>query len=115
MTQAVCFSCGDLKVGAFTVCSSCGIRPKTDEDMVLSLAMTDHYFDISTLKRMSEMVQRGERVELDESTREKLLNGLVEFKNAPSVLSLRNVGPAIVRVMLVIVIVGVVVGWLALR
>ena len=115
MTQAVCFSCGDLKVGAFTVCSSCGIKPKTDEDMVLSLAMTDHYFDISTLKRMSEMVKRGERVELDESTREMLLNCLVEYRNAPSVLSLRNVGTAIVRVMLAIVAVAWVFGWLTIR
>lgn len=52
MTQAVCFKCGEMKHGAFTDCPHCGGRPVTDDELVLSLAMTDHYFDLATMKQM---------------------------------------------------------------
>ena len=52
MTQAVCFKCGEIKFGAFVLCPHCNARPSADEELVLSLAMTDHYFDLATMKQM---------------------------------------------------------------
>lgn len=57
MTQAVCFKCGEMKHGAFTDCPHCGGRPVTDDELVLSLAMTDHYFDLATMKQMGAQAQ----------------------------------------------------------
>ena len=52
MTQAVCFKCGEIKFGAFVLCPHCNARPSADEELVLSLAMTDHYFDLATMKQI---------------------------------------------------------------
>ena len=37
MTQAVCFACGEIKIGAFNFCRACQQRPMTDEQLMLSL------------------------------------------------------------------------------
>jgi hypothetical protein len=74
MTQAVCFRCGVIKFGAFCPCQECQTTPKTEDDLVISMAMTDHYFDMDTLKRFGESVrERGERPKLDPETRNNLL------------------------------------------
>jgi hypothetical protein len=39
-------------VSPTTGCKTCRQRPMSDENLMLSLAMTDHYFDMSTLERM---------------------------------------------------------------
>ena len=51
MTKAVCFRCGDIKFGAFNPCGACGETPRNDEDLILSLAMTDHYFNDPVVSR----------------------------------------------------------------
>jgi len=43
MTTAICFKCGAMKFAAFTPCQTCGVTPSSDDDLVLSIAMTDHY------------------------------------------------------------------------
>ena len=43
MTVAICFACGEFKVGAFTPCPTCGAEPASDEELAHSLALTDHY------------------------------------------------------------------------
>lgn len=74
MTQAVCFKCGAIKFGAFCPCPECDVTPKTEDDLVISLAMTDHYFDMDTLKQIGESVrERGEPPNLDPETRQNLL------------------------------------------
>ena len=83
MTQAVCFKCGEIKHGAFTDCPHCGERPVSDEDFVISLAMTDHYFDLNTLKQMGEAVKKGEKPNLDEETKKNLMKQLLEQRNSP--------------------------------
>ena len=80
MTQAICFSCGELKFGAFVDCKSCNERPQTDDELVLSLAMTDHYFDLSTLMQMGESIREGCPPQLDPKTRENLLLNLANLK-----------------------------------
>lgn len=68
MTMAVCFKCGVIKFGAFVPCPQCSATPKTEDDLVLSLAMTDHYFDMPTLEQMGAAVRDGNPPHLDPQT-----------------------------------------------
>ena len=83
MTQAVCFKCGEIKHGAFTDCPHCGERPVSDEDFVISLAMTDHYFDVATMKQMGVAVAEGKPPHLDEKSRQDLLKQLENVRKTP--------------------------------
>ncbi len=83
MTQAVCFKCGDMKHGAFTECPHCGGRPTTDDELVLSLAMTNHYFDLTTMKQMGAAVAEGKPPNLDEKSRQDLLKQLENARKTP--------------------------------
>jgi hypothetical protein len=74
MTMAVCFECGEIKFGAFCPCSKCSAIPRTEEELALSLAMTDHYFDLATLDQMGAAVREGKPPHLDPQTREDLIN-----------------------------------------
>jgi hypothetical protein len=78
MTQAVCFNCGEFKIGAFTTCHACNAAPRTKDDLVLSFAMTEHYFDPPTLEDMAATIKRGETITLDEESRRGLLEYLEE-------------------------------------
>lgn len=83
MTQAVCFACGDFKFGAFNHCGKCERVPESDEDFVLSLALTDHYFKEDLLREMGKLIKKGERLHLEEDTRARLLEVLSDFKTGP--------------------------------
>jgi hypothetical protein len=80
MTQAVCFKCGSPKHGAFSDCGSCGARPQSDDDLMSSLAFTDHYFDHTSLERIGADIAGGRRPQLDLTTQEKLRPGVQEAK-----------------------------------
>jgi len=80
MTEAVCFKCGALKWGAFTNCKNCGARPTSDDDLMVSLACTDHYFDHSKLEQIGRDIRAGHAVQLDPATREKLIPEIREAK-----------------------------------
>jgi hypothetical protein len=59
MTQALCLKCGKLKHGAFDACQACGVCPVDDCD-ACSLALTDHYFALETLREIGRsMPERG--------------------------------------------------------
>jgi hypothetical protein len=73
MTIAVCFRCGAIKFGAFVPCTECGADPKTEDDLALSLAMTDHYFDRDALEQMGRRVAEGHPPKLDPQTRQQLV------------------------------------------
>ena len=59
MTAAVCFKCGAIKFGAFCPCDECEAAPSSEDELALSLAMTDHYFDQATLDQMGAAVRDG--------------------------------------------------------
>ena len=73
MTMAVCFKCGVIKFGAFVPCPECSAFPRTEDDLALSLAMTDHYFDMPTLEQMGASVRDGEPPHLDPETHANLV------------------------------------------
>ena len=66
MTTAVCFRCGELKFGAFCPCQ-CGAMPQTEDELAISLAMTDHYFDDT--KRYIDAI------DLSETQRQQVFEG----------------------------------------
>ena len=80
MTQAVCHNCGEIKFGAFIMCQSCKTTPSTDDDLALSLAMTDHYFDTAVLQQMSLSIKQGNPLHLDEKTRLTLLDQIRKYR-----------------------------------
>jgi hypothetical protein len=79
MTMAVCFRCGAIKFGAFCPCPECQALPISEDDLALSLAMTDHYFDVPTLEQMGAAVRDGNLPQLDPETRANLLADLRRF------------------------------------
>jgi len=80
MTQAVCFKCGEIKWGAFNHCDKCGARPRSDDELMLSLAFTDHYFDLEKLQRIGRDIEMGNPPHLDEATKSKLSPAVQEAK-----------------------------------
>jgi hypothetical protein len=80
MTQAVCFKCGEIKLGSFTECKKCGAQPSSDDELMLSVALSDHYFDLEKLQEVGQQIKRGILPELSEQTRSKLLPELQEAK-----------------------------------
>ncbi len=65
MTLAVCFNCGNFKLGAFTPCPKCAQQPQTDDELMLSLAMTDHNLDRANLEYASQDIASGNCPQLD--------------------------------------------------
>ncbi len=80
MTQAVCFKCGDIKWGAFNPCEKCGARPKSDDELMLSLAFTDHYFDLAKLQQIGRDIAAGKTPQLTQSNKDKLGPAVQEAK-----------------------------------
>lgn len=73
MTMAVCYKCGEIKFGAFCPCPKCHRCPTSEDDLALSLAMTDHYFDLPSLEQMGKDLQNGKPLHLDDETRAQLI------------------------------------------
>ena len=81
MTKAVCFRCGHLKFGSFLPCDQCQAKPQTDEELIASLAMTEHYFDQATLESMREYIrEHGRHPELDPNSMKIFRKALEEAK-----------------------------------
>lgn len=73
MTMAVCFKCGEIKFGAFCPCEKCGQMPQSEDDRIISMAMTDHYFDMTTLKQIGEATKKnGKPPDLAPENREQI-------------------------------------------
>ena len=73
MAVAVCFQCGTFKTAAFCPCPDCSAVPQDEEEIALSLAMTDCYFDRPALQEISSSIQSGRPPQLDEQTHAKML------------------------------------------
>ena len=87
MTMAVCFRCGELKFGAFTPCQSCGVTPSSDDDLIVSIAMTDHYHSVADLEQMGQRIRDGDSPELSDDTRRELMESLHELRAADGVFA----------------------------
>jgi hypothetical protein len=65
MTMAVCFKCGEIKSSAFVRCPACSALPEKEKDIVLSYAMSDHFYDVPTLKQMGAAIRDGNPPRVD--------------------------------------------------
>lgn len=87
MTTAVCIHCGELKFGSFVPCQSCSGRPRTDHELIISLAMSDHYLNVDTLKQIGASIrEKGEPPNLDPESYESFRK-LIEDAKASGALS----------------------------
>jgi len=82
MTVAVCFACGEFKVGAFTPCLACGAEPTTDNDLAQSLALTDHYLTPEGLAQVQQQAAAGQPINIDPDFYESLLKSFQEERAA---------------------------------
>ncbi|QDV49951.1 hypothetical protein [Gimesia fumaroli] len=81
MTKAVCFQCGHLKFGSFLACDECQAKPKTDDELIVSLAMSDHYFDQETMESMGEYIrEHGHPPHLDPESEKTFRRNFEEVK-----------------------------------
>lgn len=80
LAKSICFNCGEFKLFAFNVCRLCKVAPETDDELVLSLALTDHYFDLKILKIMGKDIQNGLPLKLERKTKENLISDLANLK-----------------------------------
>lgn len=78
MTAAICFNCGEFKFGAWTPCPKCKALPRTEDDYVLSVAMTDHFFDEAALTNIGHDIKEGRIPQFPDAFRELLLKNLRE-------------------------------------
>jgi hypothetical protein len=80
MTQAVCFKCGEIKWGAFDCCAQCQSKPKTDDELMYSLAFTDHYFQEDALRQIGRSIKSGCMPPLTDALMVKLTPAVREAK-----------------------------------
>lgn len=57
MTTAVCFKCGAQKMGAFTACSACGVAPRGESELALSLALCEQLSSTSQLIHYADAIK----------------------------------------------------------
>ena len=69
MTIAICFKCGEFKHGSFKPCPSCGTIPQNTDDLSLSMALTDHYFDNSMLEELRNNIKQGINIKLPDEVK----------------------------------------------
>ena len=82
MTVAVCFACGEFKIGAFTPCPACEAAPATAEEDAYSLALTNHYLTPEGLEQVQQRVATGQPIHIDPDFYEQLLQGIREERTA---------------------------------
>ena len=84
MTHAVCFKCGEMKFGAWLPCSARGARPGTDQEINLSAAMTDHFFDLETLEQMGAKIKQGIEIQIVNQKGDPLIDIFADDEDSES-------------------------------
>jgi hypothetical protein len=69
MTVAFCWKCGEEKSGVFSQCPECNVAPTTENDAAVSVLLTDHYFDTSTLRCTKQDISDGVSISLSPEQR----------------------------------------------
>ena len=57
MTNSICFKCGAQKIGALTQCGSCHVAPRKEEDLALSLFLSEHISSKSNLEVLAQKLR----------------------------------------------------------
>ena len=81
MTQAICFNCGITKFGAFTPCPDCEATPQSEDEVAVSLLLTDHYMDMQELANYGRLIRdEGKRPQVSPEQRDQLVAALHQTK-----------------------------------
>jgi hypothetical protein len=59
MTIAICFACGAIKFGALCPCKTCAATPKSEDEIAVSLLLTDRQIPLDDLQALSEAMVIG--------------------------------------------------------
>ena len=76
MTVAICIKCGAFKFGAFSPCEKCGAIPESEDDLALSMLMSDHFRNREELEKIGQSIADGKELRLDPETREEVIDSL---------------------------------------
>lgn len=63
MSNALCFKCGTGKSDFVSKCARCGAKPKTRDELNLSLVYSSHLADVTTLSSYARSFAEGRRAE----------------------------------------------------
>jgi hypothetical protein len=72
-----------MKFGAFSRCQQCGHEPCSDDELALSLSLTDHYHTEHALRRMGKGIKEGNPHPFSERERREMLDTLRHLRNDP--------------------------------
>ncbi len=67
MTMALCFNCGELKLGALCPCPKCHVN--SSGDMGLDIVFSDHHYHVDTLKEFGAVIRTIHAATNDPATR----------------------------------------------
>lgn len=81
MTQAICFNCGEIKFGSFTECGECCLTPVSDDDEVISFLLTDHFYDIDELKKLSNRINNGAEIDISEEIKQQVISDIKDARD----------------------------------
>ena len=87
MTVAICIRCGARKLGALTLCSSCGFMPTDSRDKAKAMILTDHYLAVPDLEGLGERIRDGLPVTYPQ---EAIAGYIVMFEEEAARLSVRK-------------------------
>jgi len=65
-----------MKFGAFNSCPKCKATPSSEDDLAISLGLSDHYFDEPIMAQIGADVAAGKPTQLDPETRSNLIKML---------------------------------------
>jgi hypothetical protein len=71
MTQAVCFKCGRGKRSFLALCEHCGVAPRTEQELSLSLVLSLHLSAEPQLTQFSREIKNGRPVTVADSLLEE--------------------------------------------
>ena len=80
MTKAICFKCGAFKFGAFNQCFACYGEPLEDDEILISLVLTDHDLSDEELLFHQKRIQSGSKIVLNQDTKNALNPTLSEIR-----------------------------------
>jgi len=87
MTKAICWKCGEFKDGGFNECKKCNAIPNTEDELITSLFLTDHYQDDEGLKQLQEKIKGGSQFVIPDELREQMRP---ELQNIQRMLGIGN-------------------------
>ena len=89
MTVAICIKCGSFKFGAFCTCEICSAHPETEDELALSLIMTDHFHSRQALEHFGKSIASGSELQIDPATKDAL-KVFLEMRQASATLKRMN-------------------------